>query len=155
LYERSWQLVRDNYYEPTFNGQDWNQWEHQFDGRIHTTSDAYHAIKLMLDSLNDPYTRLLEPTAFKDESDAMDARIVGIGINLQQQKESHILVVTRTIDDSPAYGAGVVPGDEIVAINGQPAIGLSPEQAAERIRGKAGSNVKITFRNSGAIRTLN
>jgi len=153
-YQRAWQLVRDNYYDSNFNGQNWPAWEHRLDGQIHSTNDAFKAIKTMLESLNDPYTRFLDPRAFQDENDAIDARIVGIGINLQQSKDQSHLIVTRTIDSSPAQTAGISAGDEIVSIDGQSALGLTPEQAAEKIRGKAGTNVNIAIRHETVVKAL-
>src|SRR5262245_16665685 len=70
IYQLAWQLVRDNYYEAGFNGQNWAAWEHKFDGHIRTTADAYRSIRTMLESLSDPYTRFLDPRAFQDENDA-------------------------------------------------------------------------------------
>jgi carboxyl-terminal processing protease len=154
LYQLSWQLVRDNYYEPGFNGQNWDQWQHKFDGKLKTEQDAYRAIRLMLASLNDPYTRFLDPTAFQDENDAIDSRIVGIGINLQQIKDPPALVVTRTIEDSPADYADLKPGDEILSVNGTSVIGMAPEGAAELIRGDVGTNVRLKIRHSGAVKSV-
>jgi len=154
IYQRAWQLVRDNYYDASFNGQNWSAWEHKFDGQIRSTADAQRCIKTMLDSLSDPYTRYLDPRAFQDENDAIDARIVGIGINLQQTKDQQHLIVTRTIENSPASEAGVSAGDEIVAIDGQSAIGLTPEQAAERIRGKAGTGVRLGIKRGTDVKSL-
>src|SRR5208282_2708853 len=95
IYHQAWELVKDNYYDPTFNGHEWNDLEHKYDGQIKDTSDAYRAVKLMLENLNDPYTRFLDPRAFQDENDAIDAHIVGIGINLQQTKDTspHLVVI--------------------------------------------------------------
>lgn len=139
IYHRAWQLVRDNYYDSTFNGHDWNDLEHKYDSQIKTTEDSFKYIKVMLENLNDPYTRFLDPRAFQDENDAIDARIVGIGINLQQSKENGKLIITRTIEDGPAEQAGLRSGDEIIGIDGLNAIGMTPEQAAEHIRGKQGT----------------
>lgn len=144
IYHRAWELVRDSYYDSSFNGQSWSSWEHKYDSDIKTVADAHKSIKIMLESLKDPYTRFLDPQSFKDENDAINARIVGIGINLVQ-KNGH-LVITKTIENSPAQLAGVQAKDEIVAIDGYNAVGYSPEQAAERIRGKAGSGVKIAVK---------
>jgi carboxyl-terminal processing protease len=155
VYQRAWQLVRDNYYDANFNNQNWANWEHRYDGQLHSTGDAHKAIKSMLESLNDPYTRFLDPRAFQDENDAIDAKIVGIGINLQQSKDQSHLLVTRTIEGSPADVAGVSAGDEIVAIDGSSAIGLTPEQAAEKIRGKAGTDVIIAIKRESAVKNLN
>lgn len=154
VYHRAWQLVRDNYYDPSFNHHDWNDYEHKFDGQIKTSADAQHYIKVMLEALNDPYTRFLDQKAFQDENDAIDAKIVGIGINLQQSKDQKQLIVTRTIEDGPAETAGVRSGDEIIAIDNQSAIGMTPEQAAEHIRGKAGTPVLITVKRPNEKKTV-
>ncbi|MBI2812030.1 MAG: S41 family peptidase [Candidatus Melainabacteria bacterium] len=154
IYHRAWQLVRDNYYESSFHNQNWNDLEHRYDSQIKSTADAHKYIKAMLETLNDPYTRFLDPRAFQDENDAIDARIVGIGINLQQSKDQKKLIVTRTIEDGPAETAGVRSGDEIIAIDGISAVGMTPEQAAEHIRGKAGSIVNIGVRHGDASKTV-
>ncbi len=156
-YHRAWQLVHENYYDGNFNGKNWNEFEHKFDSQIKTPADAQKYIKVMLESLNDPYTRYLDPRAFQDENDAIDARIVGIGINLQQTKDLQRLVVTRTIDGGPAELAGVRCKDEIVGIDGTSAVGMTPEQAADKIRGKAGSPVQLSLKGEGntTVRTVN
>jgi carboxyl-terminal processing protease len=147
IYKQAWKLVRDNYYDSSFGGQNWNAWEHKYDGQLKSEEEAFKAIRVMLESLKDPYTRFLDPRAFQDENDAIDARIVGIGINLQENKDKTHLVVIKTIEDSPAALAGVQGGDEIQAIDGASALGLTPEQAAEKIRGKAGTAVNLTVRH--------
>ena len=144
IYHRAWKLVYENYYEKDYNGVDWRKLEHKYDSKIQTVDDAHKYIKVMLKTLNDPYTRFLDPRAYKDESDAIDAKIVGIGINLMQK--NHRLMITRTIDDGPAEEAGVRAGDEIIGIDGSNAVGITPEQAAERIRGQAGSPVALKLR---------
>jgi carboxyl-terminal processing protease len=155
IYHRAWQLVKDNYYDANFNNQNWVAWEHKYDSQIRNSSDAHAAIKRMLESLSDPYTRFLDPRAFQDENDAIDARIVGIGINLQQSKDNTKLIVTRTIENSPAEIAGIRAGDEIVAIDGASAIGLTPEQAAEKIRGQLGTPVKIAVKHKEQVLAFN
>lgn len=57
IYQRAWQLVRDNYYDSGFNGQNWAAWEHKFDGQIRNTPEAYRAVRTMLESLSDPGSR--------------------------------------------------------------------------------------------------
>jgi len=154
VYHRAWQLVRDNYYDSTFRNHNWADLEHKYDGQIKTTADSYKYIKVMLDNLNDPYTRLLDPRAFQDENDAIDARIVGIGINLQQSKDQKQLIVTRTIEDGPAEQAGVRAGDEIVGVDGICALGMTPEQAAEHIRGKVGTPVQLAIKHANTQKTV-
>ncbi len=149
VYHRAWELVRENYYDASFHGSNWEELEHKYDNQIDNVDDAYKAIKSMLEGLKDPYTRLLDPRAFQDENDAIDAHIVGIGINLQQSKDQTHLIITRTIEDSPAEKAGIKAGDEVLAIDNTCALGITPEQAAEHIRGKAGTSVKLAIKHAG------
>lgn len=146
VYHRAWQLVKDNYFDASFNGVNWKELEHKYDSKINNLDDAHKYIKVMLKSLNDPYTRFLDPRAFQDENDAIDAKIVGIGINLQQTKDKSKLLITRTIEDGPAEKAGIKAGDEIIAIDNSNAVGITPEQAAEKIRGQAGTAVTLTVK---------
>ncbi|HNA72252.1 MAG TPA: S41 family peptidase, partial [Candidatus Obscuribacter sp.] len=155
VYHRAWQLVRDNYYDSNFNGKNWNELEHKFDSQIKTTADAHKYVKVMLESLSDPYTRFLDPRAFQDENDAIDARIVGIGINLMQSKDQQKLIINRVIEGGPAERNGVASGDEIAAIDSYNATGMTPEQAADRIRGKAGTPVQLTLRHGASLKTVN
>lgn len=153
IYHRAWQLVKDNYYDANMSGKNWGDLEHKYDGQIHTNADAFRFIKAMLETLNDPYTRFLDPRAFQDENDAIDARIVGIGVNLQQKDQR--LVVTRTIEGGPAETAGMRAKDEIVEIDGSNAVGITPEQAAEKIRGKAGTPVTISVKRVDDTKKFN
>lgn len=152
LYERAWELVRDNYYDTSFNHQDWSTWRHKYDGTLKTDEQAYNAIRTMLKSLGDPYTRFLDPTAFSDENDAINAFVCGIGISLRPYDSVHALIVNDVIEGGPASRAGIKYGDEIVAINGQSAKGVDGEKAAQKIRGAAGSTVDLTIRHGDATR---
>jgi len=150
LYHEAWELVKHNYFDASFNGVNWKELEHKYDSRINTVEDAHKYIKVMLKTLNDPYTRFLDPVAFKDENDAIDAKIVGIGINLVSKDKK--LKITKTIEDGPAEKAGVKPGDEIVMIDHQSSVGITPEQAADRIRGKIGEPVHLALRRPEGVK---
>lgn len=150
VYHTAWQLVKDNYYDASFNGVKWAELEHRFDNRIRTVDDAHKSIKEMLLTLKDPYTRFLDPRAFQDENDAIDAKIVGIGINLQLKDKR--LIITRTIEDGPAERAGIRAGDEIVEIDSANSVGITPEQAAERIRGEIGTKVDLSVKHSATAK---
>lgn len=154
IYHRAWELVKDNYYDTNFNGVNWYDYEHKYDSQISSSDDAYRAVKKMLEALNDPYTRFLDTRAFQDENDAINSHIVGIGINLQQTKDQTHLIITRTIEDSPAEKAGLRAGDELIAIDNTCALGITPDQAAEHIRGKAGTCVKLAVKHDGKQQTV-
>jgi carboxyl-terminal processing protease len=146
IYNRAWQLVKENYYDTSFGAQDWQSWQHKFDGHLTTNDEAFKAIELMVSSLHDPYTRLLEPKAFGEENDAINSVVVGIGIGLRPYDEAQALVVNDVIEDSPAFRAGLECGDTIVAIDGKSAAGVTNEKAAEKIRGQAGTQVLLSIK---------
>jgi C-terminal processing protease CtpA/Prc/Tfp pilus assembly protein PilF len=58
MYRLAWESVRDNYFDRTFNGQDWSLWRDRFSGKLETESEALGAIALMLASLDNRDTRL-------------------------------------------------------------------------------------------------
>ncbi len=143
-YHRAWQLVRDNFYNPKYNGVNWTALEHKYDAKIKTTKDAHECIKLMLSNLHDPYTRFLDPIDFQEENNAINSRFVGIGVNLQQVEDG--LLVKRVLEGGPADQAGIAEGDEILSIQGLSAAGLTAPKAAELIRGDTGTSVDLTVK---------
>lgn len=145
-YYRAWQVVKDNFYDPTYNKQDWETWHHKFDGKIETNEQAYDAIKQMLASLNDQYTRFLDPKAFKEEDDAINSVVCGIGISLRPYIQTHALIINDVIDGGPASRAGLLYGDEIISIDGQATKGFDTDKAADKIRGKAGTALTIQIK---------
>ncbi len=106
----------------------------------------YGAIKGMLESL-DPHSNFLPPEIFKDMKIDTSGKFGGIGIEITLRDS--ILTVVSPIEDTPAYKAGIKPGDKILKINGESTKGLSLVEAVAKMRGKKGSDVLITvWRNS-------
>lgn len=144
LYRKAWLMVQDMYYDKKFGGQDWGRWRHRYDGKLKTSDDAHKAIETMVSSLGDPYTRFLGEEAFADEKQSIEAHLFGVGMQLGMNKE-HKVVVIAPIQDTPAYKAGVHPGDEIIEVDHKPVKGQSLDQVVKQIRGLPGTNVSITF----------
>jgi len=137
LYKRVWALIREEYYEQKFGGQNWDRWQHHYDGKLKTLDDSHKAIETMLASLGDRYTRFLDHDAFDDERGQIEARLYGVGIQIGMDKTHK--------DNTPASRAGLMPGDEIAEINGKPTKGLSVEDAAKQIKGPKGTDVSLTL----------
>ena len=144
LYRKAWMLVQDVYYDKKFGGQDWSRWRHRYDGKLKTEDDAHKAVETMVSSLGDPYTRFLGPEAFTEEKSQIEAHLFGVGMQLGMNKE-HKVVVIAPIQDTPAYKAGVHPGDEIIEVDKKPVKGQSLDQVVKQIRGLPGTSVNITF----------
>lgn len=141
LYEEAWRLIDTEYVDATLNHQSWLRWRHRYDPWIHTSADAYMGIKTMLASLNDEYTRFLDPKESEEQSISIESKLSGVG--LQIMGRSSRLQVVAPLPDTPAEKAGVKPKDIIVTIDGQPTTGLTVEQAADRIRGEEGTVVQL------------
>jgi len=107
----------------------------------------FGAIKGMLATLDDPYTRFLEPAAFRAMNDDRQGSYAGIGVQVGIVERQ--LTVIAPFDDSPGQRAGLRGGDRILEIDGQPSLDLPVEVAVSRIRGPAGTEVGLKVRRAG------
>ena len=112
LYDNVWKLISKKYVDQTNNHQNWDEWRYKYDGKIKTEEDAYVAINTMLASLNDPYTKFLDPKEFAEETASIKGSLKGIGIQISV-KDGKLLVIAP-IEGSPAEAAGLLADDEIV-----------------------------------------
>jgi carboxyl-terminal processing protease len=143
LYDEAWTMLRTEYVDGSFNGQDWSKWRYKYQGKLKDPDDAYVAIGTMVASLNDEYTRFLQPRDMNEQSMSIDSRLYGVGIQIA--KRDNKLLVLATIDDTPAQRAGLMPKDHITHINGVETAGMSVEDAADQIRGEKGTYVNLSI----------
>ncbi|MEY4760114.1 MAG: Carboxyl-terminal-processing protease [Cyanobacteriota bacterium] len=147
--DQTWQIVFRDYLD--INGKykpdQWRQMRRDVLAKSYgNPKEAYEAIRGMLGSLDDPYTRFLDPREFKEMQIDTSGELSGVGIQLSLDKETKNLVVVSPIEGSPASRAGVQPKDVIVAIDGKPTKGMSTEDAVKLIRGQAGTTVTLTLK---------
>ncbi len=141
LYDQVWRLVNAKFVDQTNNAQNWNKWRHKYDNQIVTNEDAYVAINTMIASLNDPYTKFLDPKEFAEETSSIKGSLKGIGIQIAVKDGK--LTVIAPIEDTPAEKAGLKADDEILEINGKSTKGITVDKAADQIRGKEGTQVSL------------
>ena len=144
LYDNVWRLINSKYVDQTNNEQDWSKWRHKYDNVIKTDEDAYVAIDTMIASLNDPYTKFLDPKEFADETSSIKGSLKGIGIQIGVQDGK--LMVIAPIEDTPAEKAGLLAGDEILSIDGKSTKGITVDKAADQIRGEEGTSVTLVVK---------
>lgn len=104
------------------------------------------AITGMLTAL-DPHSSFMNAKNFRDMQVNTRGEFGGLGI--QVTMESGFIKVISPIDDTPAYRAGVESGDFITHLDGKPVQGLTLSQAVDRMRGRVGSDIKLTIRRQG------
>jgi carboxyl-terminal processing protease len=113
---------------------------------------TYAAIRGMLASLGDRYTRFLEPEEYKEMMDRNRGEFGGIGAKLQRMQNK--VVIMEVLKDTPAMRAGLKKGDQIIAVDGENAVGLSITKVVEKIHGQRGSTVKLTVERKDAEKPL-
>ena len=124
---------------------------------IHQVSDKYvdsipsdslylRALNGMLLSL-DPYSQLLTPKDYEDLQIHTQGNYEGLGIRIDIVDQ--VLTVISPIEGTPAYKAGLLPGDRIVAVDGTPTKGWSEERAVQELRGPRGSEVTLSIAREG------
>jgi carboxyl-terminal processing protease len=98
----------------------------------------------MVDALGDTgHSRFLTAAEARQENDALQGQLVGIGAEIQLSNGQ--LVVVAPLDGSPAQQAGLRPGDVIVQVNGSNIVGLPLEQVLGQVQGPAGTPVTLTL----------
>ena len=141
LYDNVWRLINNKFVDQSNNQQDWAKWRHKYDNQIRTHEDAYVAINTMVASLNDPYTKFLDPKEFAEETSSIKGSLKGIGIQIAV-KDGKLMVIAP-IEDTPAEKAGLQADDEILEIDGVSTKGITVDKAADKIRGKEGTQVTL------------
>lgn len=106
-----------------------------------------NAINGMLSSL-DPHSSYLNESDFKDIKTQTSGQFGGLGIEVTM--ENGLVKVITPIDDTPAFRAGIKSGDYIVSIDGNQVMGMTLNEAVEKMRGPVNTQIKISIRREGA-----
>ena len=101
-------------------------------------------IDAMLDNL-DPYTIYIPEEENEDLQMMLSKTYGGIGAIIYKKKDGNV-VINEPYMDSPAYKNSLVCGDEIIAIDGEPTIGLEAAQSSDKMKGKPGTTVVFTVK---------
>ena len=152
--DQVWQIVYRDFLDSS-GGYDLDQWtvlrKDLLAKSYAGTAESYEAIRGMLASLDDPYTRFLDPKEFKEMQIDTSGELTGVGIQISLDKDTKEIVVVSPIEGTPASKAGVQPKDVIVSIDGQPTKGMTTEDAVKLIRGTEGSDVVLGLRRNGSV----
>lgn len=105
------------------------------------------ALNGMLVSL-DPHSSYLDEQSFKYMNEQTKGKFGGLGIEVTM--ENGVVKVVSPIDDTPASKAGLKPNDYITHIDGEQVVGMSLNDAVDKMRGKVGTKVKLTIRRVNA-----
>ncbi len=129
LFSQVLELVEDNYVKP-----------------VPVKELIYGAIQGMLSNL-DPHSSFLKPDDYKELQIETKGSFTGIGIEITIK--DGVLTVVAPIEGTPAWKAGIKPGDKIIKINGKPTKGMSLMEAVKLLRGPKGTKVTISIFREG------
>ncbi len=143
LFDNTWKIIRDNYYDAELNTQAWGRWKEHYHGKIKTDDDAKVAIDTMLASLNDPYSRYMNKAEYLDQNNSLNSKITGIGVNISSNAGK--IHIVNVMEGTPAQFANLLPKDIILSIDGKEVNGLALSEVADLVRGPENSFVNITI----------
>jgi carboxyl-terminal processing protease len=95
----------------------------------------------------DPNTTVLDPKASDNLRLATDGEFGGIGITIGIR--DNFLTVISPMAGTPAYNLGIMAGDRITHIDGKPTKDLTQDESVDKLRGKVGTDVKVTIMREG------
>jgi carboxyl-terminal processing protease len=114
---------------------------------VETKNLVNGAINGMLNSL-DPHSAYLTPDLYKDLQSDTQGRFGGLGIEISVK--GGMLTVVSPIEDTPAFKAGIKPGDQIFKIEDEFTKDMSLVDAVKKMRGLKGTKINLTIRREGA-----
>jgi carboxyl-terminal processing protease len=90
----------------------------------------------------DPHSQYLDKKTWKEFRESTGGKFIGIGIEMGM--EDGLVKVVSPIEGSPAFRAGLKPGDLITRIDDTPVKGMTVDQAVKRMRGEPNTKVVLT-----------
>jgi carboxyl-terminal processing protease len=132
----AWQIIHTNY----------------VDQPVDDTKLMEGAITGMVQSLGDAHSEYMDPQFFKDATNELNGSYEGIGAYVDTS--GTVLTITKPIPGSPAEKAGLLAGDQIIAVDGVDMTGVNPEEVRAKVIGPAGSTVHLTVHRPGQTAPL-
>ena len=140
LFQQAWNTVDQNYVDRK---------------AVNYQQMSYAAIRAMLGVLHDTgHTRFLTPQDVQSENQQLSGKLIGIGVDLQQDAKTKQITISSTFAGAPADKAGVKRGDIIVAVNNTNVVGKDINSVIPLIKGSAGTNVTLTVKRPSTNQTL-
>ena len=121
-------------------------------GTIDDTKMYYGAMKGLVSSVGDPFTRFVQPKELEEENLEMEGEYGGLGIYITSREGRTIVIAP--IENTPADRIGLKPLDEIVKVDEKVVIGMTSDEVVKLMRGPAGKPVTIGVRRKSVEKIL-
>jgi C-terminal peptidase prc len=153
VFQNLWEVIRDQYLYPDFNGLDWDAVYAEFSQRIQvglSNPDFYTAMRAMINRLGDEHSSFVDPAQVQEDKQefAGENDYVGIGVITSVIPDEGLATIIVVFPDSPAARAGLRPHDNLLAVDGLPIV---DEDGLRRslLRGEEGSTLTLIVRTPG------
>jgi carboxyl-terminal processing protease len=105
----------------------------------------------------DPHSNFYDPKAFAQMREDQHGKYYGVGMTIQPQLIDGVarIVVLAPFEGTPAYKAGIRPGDTILSVDGKPTEGLDSTAVASLLKGPKGTHVSVVMAREGKDKPLN
>ncbi len=134
----------------------WEAWtlihENYVDQPVDDLALMRGAINGMMQALGDKHSTYMDPKTYQQASSSLEGEYEGIGAYVDVT--TTYLTITSPMPGSPAERAGLQPGDQVVAINGEDMTGIIAEVARSKVLGPAGTSVHLTILREGEAALL-
>src|SRR5438132_13549215 len=96
----------------------------------------------------DPHSNFFDPKSYSAMREEQQGKYYGVGMQIAPRNNK--VIVLAPFAGTPAYRAGIRPGDVIVAVDGKPTDNMNTGEVADLLKGPKGTNVHITILREGA-----
>lgn len=132
-YLEAWKILQDNYVDPA---------------ALDPTALTYGSINGLVQAIGDTgHTRFLTPDEVNDQHTSLSGSIVGIGALMNV--DTNVPIIQSVIPGGPAERAGLHSGDKVLTVDGTTTEGEDIDTVVKRIRGDAGTTVKLSVLHDG------
>lgn len=128
-----------------------NLLEDRFIGETDQTAMEDAAARAMVASLGDRWSYYISAADYEAYEEGKKNAYVGIGITIAVREDEKGFTVLRVEPDGPAQQAGILPGDILTEVEGQPVCPLGTEGTKNLIRGQEGTEVSVTVLRDGEM----
>ncbi|MBZ0185011.1 MAG: PDZ domain-containing protein, partial [Candidatus Obscuribacterales bacterium] len=172
LYDYAWQTVPEMIYDPAAI-KNWDDWRHKFDDKIATDEDAIKFANEMIDSIDDPYTRLHSPAEVAGIMQESAGEFAGVGIQFEMRADENgktVLddrkvpivasdadgypIVQKAMPGGPAIKTGIVDGESLISADGTDLKDVPIDKLIEMLKGPEGTTVTVVVRGTSGDRTV-
>ncbi len=128
----------------------WEAWDIVHEQYVDPVDDVElmrGAIRGMIEALEDPHSSYMDPDEYRQATIPLEGEYEGIGAWVDPTGE--YLTIIAPMPGSPAERAGLKPGDQIIAVDGEDVTGMDGNLVIRKVLGPAGTKVRLSIRREG------